>query len=96
MTLSSSTHSPEEPYFLLFSAFSFFCLPGLACSEDIREAVGLPVVARQMWVAVAIGVGQRDGAEVILVLWAWWFDAHRGLRDSFRTSPTRTSVGFSL
>jgi membrane-bound metal-dependent hydrolase YbcI (DUF457 family) len=43
-----------------------------------------PNVTTLIWSAIA--------AEVILVLWAWWFDAHRGLRDSFRTSPTRTSV----
>jgi membrane-bound metal-dependent hydrolase YbcI (DUF457 family) len=47
-----------------------------------------PNVTTLIWSAIA--------AEVILVLWAWWFDAHRGLRDPVRASPTRTSVGSRL
>ena len=47
-----------------------------------------PNVTTLIWSAIA--------AEVILVLWAWWFDAHRGLRDPVRASPTRTSVGSLL
>jgi hypothetical protein len=44
-----------------------------------------PNVATLIWSAIP--------AEVILVLWAWWFDAHRSLRNSVRTSPTRASKG---
>jgi hypothetical protein len=32
-------------------------------------------------------------AEVVLLLWAWWFDAHRDVREPARTSPTLLSAG---
>jgi hypothetical protein len=45
-----------------------------------------PSVATLIWSAII--------AEVVLVLWAWWFDAHRDLRE--RTNPTLISVGSTL